>query len=142
MILNANLILSEGQAVTTTAISENVIQWNETGIATGEAAQIVRNIGSGTPVPMLMQVVENFATLTSLTITLETSNSADLSASTVLASSGAIPLASLVAGFRPAFTRHVPDATMLDYFGLRYTVTGTAATAGKISAAVATEVNS
>ncbi|HCI98539.1 MAG TPA: hypothetical protein DHV74_02655 [Sulfitobacter sp.] len=90
---------------------------------------------------MLMQVTEAFATLTSLTITMETSDNADLSSSTVLGSSGAIPAASLKPGYRPSFTRFVPDATMKKYFGLRYTVTGTAATAGKISAAVATEVN-
>lgn len=142
MIINKNLTLSENQAITADAISENVIRWNETGKATLEAGQIVRNIGSGTAVPMLIQVTENFATLTSLEITLETSDSADLSSSTVLASSGAIPVASLLAGYRPAFTRHVPDATMLDFLGLRFNVNGSNATAGKISAAVATEVNS
>jgi len=143
MILNKNLILAENQAVTATAISENVIQWPETGIVPLDAAQITRNIGSGTPVPMLMQVVEDFATLTSLTITIETADNAALSSNAVvLSSSGAIPLASLKAGFRPTFTRHVPDATMKDFFGVRFTVTGTNATAGKISAAVATEVNS
>ncbi len=142
MILNKNLTLCENQAVTSTAISENVILWNETGKATLEAGQIVRNIGSGTPVPILMQVVEDFATLTSLTITLETSEAAALTSSTVLASSGAIPVARLIAGFRPTFTRFMPDGTMLDYFGLRFTVNGTTATAGRMSAAVATEVNS
>lgn len=142
MILNKNLILAENQAITATAISENVILWNETGKANLESGQIIRNLGAGTPIPMLMQVTETFLTLTSLTITIETSDSADLSSSTVLGSSGAIPLASLVAGFRPSFTRHVPDATMLDYLGLRFTVGGSDATAGKITAAVATEVNS
>ncbi|GGE29940.1 hypothetical protein GCM10011360_17500 [Primorskyibacter flagellatus] len=142
MILNKNLILAENQAITATAISQNVIRWNETGVVPLEAGQIVRNIGSGTEVPLLIQVTQTFLTLTSLTITIETSDAADLTSSTVLASSGAIPLASLIAGFRPAFTRFVPDATMLDYFGLRFTVGGSNATAGKITAAVATQVNS
>ena len=141
MILNADLILSENQAITSTAVSTNVIGWPDNGTPPRGGAPIARNLGAGTPIPMLMQVTEAFATLTSLTITMETSDNADLSSSTVLGSSGAIPAASLKPGYRPSFTRFVPDATMKKYFGLRYTVTGTAATAGKISAAVATEVN-
>lgn len=141
MILNANLILSENQAVTATAISENVIGWPDNGTPPREGGPIDRNLGSGTPIPMLMQVVEDFASLTSLTITMETSDNADLSSSTVMASSAAIPAADLVAGYRPAFTRFIPDTEMKKYFGLRYTVSGVNATAGKITAAVATEVN-
>lgn len=141
MILNKNLILAEGQAITATAISENVIQWNSMGIAPYESAAIDRNIGAGTYVPVLIQVVEDFATLTSLTITLETAANAALSSgAVVLASSGAIAAASLVAGYRPAFTRVIPDAVMKDYLGLRFTVGGSDATAGQITAAVATEV--
>lgn len=142
MILNQNLLLSDQQAVTATAISENVIQWESMGIAYDEAAAIARNLGAGTPIPMLIQVTETFATLTSLTITIETADNAALSSgAVVLSSSGAIAVANLVAGYRPTFTRHVPDATMKDFFGLRYTVNGSNATAGKITVAVGTEVN-
>ena len=140
MILNKNLILSEAQAITATAISQNVIQWPTNGIMYGDAAATPRNLGPGNPMPILLQVVEAFNTLTSLTITLETSAAADLSSSTVLASSGAIPLATLIIGHRPSFLRYFPDATLLAFIGLRYTVTGTNPTLGKITAAVATEV--
>lgn len=143
MILNKNLLLSDMQAITSTAISENVIQWEAMGIPPYDAAAMVRNLGAGTPIPMLIQVTETFATLTSLTITIETADNAALSSgAVVLASSGAIAAAALIAGYRPTFTRFVPDGTMKDFFGLRYTVAGSAATAGKITAAVATEVNS
>lgn len=141
MILNANLILAENQAVTATAISQNVIKWPTNGTPPGEAAAITRNLGRGTEIPLLMQVTETFATLTSLTITIETADDEGLSSgAVVLASSGAIAAASLVAGYRPTFSRHVPDATMKEYFGLRFTVGGSSATAGKITAAVGTEV--
>lgn len=141
MILNKNLLLSDGQAITATAISENVILWPTNGTPPFEAAAITRNLGRGTPIPILMQVIEAFATLTSLTITLETADNAALSSgAVVLASSGTIAAASLVVGYRPTFTRFVPDATMKSYFGLRYTVGGSDATTGKITAAVATEV--
>ncbi|MBR9765365.1 MAG: hypothetical protein GYB53_18055 [Rhodobacteraceae bacterium] len=142
MILNKNLILSDSQAITATAISGNVIQWEGVDIAPYEASAIARNLGAGTPIPLLIQVTETFLTLTSLTITLETAANAALSSgAVVLASSGAIPVADLVAGYRPAFTRFIPDAEMKEFFGLRYTVGGSNATAGKITAAVATEVD-
>lgn len=143
MILNANLLLSDAQAITATAISENVINWEAMGIAPYESAAIARNLGAGTPVPMLIQVTQVFNNLTSLTINIETADNAALSSgAVVLSSSGAIPLASLAAGFMPTFTRHLPAGTMKDFFGLRYTVAGTAPTTGQITAAVATEVQS
>lgn len=139
MILDKNLTLCDAQAITATAIS-HVIQWPAMGIVPFETTAIARNLGAGNEIPVLIQVVEDFATLTSLTITMETSAAAALTSSTVLYSSGAIPAASLVAGFRLPM-RWLPDATMLEYFGLRFTVAGSSATAGKITAAVATEVN-
>jgi Bbp16-like protein len=141
MIIDANLTFSEDQAVTATAISTNVIKLPDAGTVYGEAAAITRNLGPGNEIPLLIQVTEAFNTLTSLTITLETSAAAGLTSSTVLASSGAIALASLAAGYRPSFTRIMPDGNLLDYVGLRFTVTGTNPTTGKISAALATEVN-
>lgn len=143
MILNKNLLLSDGQAITVTAISENVIAWPDNDVIPYDAAAITRNLGAGTPIPMLIQVTEAFATLTSLTITIETADNAALSSgAVVLASSGAIAAAALVAGYRPTFTRFLPDGTMKQYLGLRFTVAGSDATAGKITAALATEVNS
>lgn len=142
MILNKNLTFSEAQAVTATAISTNVIQWNATGTVPYETAAMTRNLGAGSYIPILIQVVEDFATLTSLTITLETSAAAALTSPTVLASSGAVAAASLVAGYRIPSMQILPDATLLEYIGLRYTVAGSSATAGAITAALATEVQS
>lgn len=141
MIIDSQLILSDAQAVTATAISENVIQFPAMGTEPRATSALTRNLGAGNDVPVLIQVIEDFATLTSLTITLETSAAAGLTSPTVLYTSGAIPVADLVAGYRPAM-RWMPDATLLEYLGLRYTVTGSNATAGKITAAIATEVDS
>lgn len=142
MILNKNLTLSDRQAITATAISENVIQWPAMGVAPNETGSIQRNLGAGTEIPMLIQVTEDFNTLTTLTIDIVTADNAALTTNAeVLSSSGAIPLASLKAGFRPSFTRVLPDGKMKDYFGMKYTVAGTNPTTGKITAAVATEVN-
>jgi len=136
-ILDANLVVSDAQAITTTAISTNVINLGATGIVPREGSVIARNLGAGVPLPILAQVVETFATLTSLTVTLETSDSADLSASTVLATTVAIPAASLVAGFNlGGALRYMPSAEIKTYLGMRYTVVGTTATAGKMTVAI------
>ncbi|GLO70343.1 hypothetical protein MACH17_18600 [Phaeobacter inhibens] len=141
MILDKNLILAENQAVTATAISQNIIQLPASGTVYGEGSPITRNLGPGEEVPILIQVVEDFATLTSLTITLETADNAALSTNAqVLFSTGAIPLAQLVAGYRTPI-RVLPDFPLRDFVGLRFTVTGSNATAGKLTAAIGTEVN-
>lgn len=139
MILDTNLILSEMQAVTVTAISENVIDLVANGIVPYEAAAVGRNLGAGNEIPLALMVNESFATLTSLTVTVETSAAAGLTSPTVLYTSGAIPVATLVAGYKLPI-RWLPDAPLLQYLGVRYTVTGTTATAGKMTAALATEV--
>ncbi len=144
MILDNQLKFSEDQAVTATAISTNVIQFNATDIVPYEAAAMVRQLGSGNEIPLMVQVTQNFNTLTSLTVTLETADNAALSTNAVvLATSGAIPLASLVAGYKfPTLGRIFPEGTVKEFLGLRYTVTGTNPTLGRITAALATEVNS
>lgn len=143
MILNRNLILSENQAITATAISTNVIQWETVRAAPYEAAGIPRNLGDGPDIPLILQITEAFNTLTSLTITLESADNAALSTNAiVMATSGAIPLASLTLGYRPLLTRILPHGLMKDFFGVRYTVTGTNPTLGKVTCAIATEVQS
>lgn len=137
MILDATLTFSENQAVTATAISENVIKLVDAGTVYGESAAITRDLGAGNPLPIAIQVTEDFATCTSVTITIETSAAAALTSSTVLATSGAIPVASLVAGYK-APLRFFPEGDLLDYVGIRYTVAGSDATAGTITAALAT----
>ena len=143
MILNKNLILSENQAITATAISTNVISWEAVRAAPYEAAGITRNLGDGTDIPMLLQITEAFNTLTSLTITFESADNAALSTNAiVMATTGAIPLASLILGYRPLMSRIIPHGQMKDFCGFRYTVTGTNPTLGKVTAALATEVQS
>lgn len=141
MILDTQLVFSENQAITATALSENILRLQETGIVYGEGAQITRNLGAGNEVPLMIQATEDFNNLTSLTITVETSDNEDMTSSTVLVSTGAIALADLKAGWQSP-VRWLPDAPLKDYLAIRYTVTGTAPTAGRVSAALATEVGS
>ena len=142
MISDANLKLSAAQAVTATALSTNVIAWPDLGTPYGEDAAPTRELGTGTPIPLLIQVTTAFATLTDLTITIETSANSDMTSSTVLASTPAIPAASLVAGYRPALAAVMPEQASGKYFAVRYTVGGSNATAGAITASIVAGVQS
>jgi len=134
MILSAQQLFSDDQAVTATAISTNVVDLGVAGTPYGAAAALNQDKGKGTPVPILVQVTEDFATLTSLTVTVEVSAAAGLTSPVVLASE-VIPVADLVAG-KQTFMQCLPNGADLRYLGVRYTVTGSNATAGTITAGV------
>lgn len=135
MIFSQQLIFSDQQAVTATAVSTNVVDLRATGTVYKAASALTRNLGPGDPISLLVQCTEAFATLTSLTITLETSDAAALTSSRVHWSSGAVAAASLVPGYIVPIL-YIPSAAMLRYMGLRYTVGGSNATAGKITAGI------
>ena len=118
MLLDQQALFSAAQAITATAASTNVID-------TGS--------NKDGDIPLLIQVVEGFNNLTSLTVTVQTDdNSAFSSAADVL--SMTIPLASLVLGYKsPVITLPMK---MERYIRLNYTVTGTAPTTGKVTAGI------
>jgi hypothetical protein len=135
MIFSAQSLLSDNQAVTATALSTNVIDLGTSQAAYGAKAAFHRDIGKGAEIPFVIQVTEDFATLTSLTITIETSDAENMTSSTVLASSGAIAAADLKAGFQVPLQR-LPNGVTGRYLAVRYTVAGTNASAGKVTAGV------
>ncbi|MHB0053846.1 Bbp16 family capsid cement protein, partial [Klebsiella pneumoniae] len=120
--LDQQALFSAAQAITATAASTNVID-------TGSN----KDVGKYGDIPLLIQVVEGFNNLTSLTVTVQTDdNSAFSSAADVL--SMTIPLASLVLGYKsPVITLPMK---MERYIRLNYTVTGTAPTTGKVTAGI------
>ncbi|MBF2733455.1 hypothetical protein I5M63_22580 [Klebsiella pneumoniae] len=122
MLLDQQAPFSAAQAITATAASTNVID-------TGSN----KDVGKYGDIPLLIQVVEGFNNLTSLTVTVQTDdNSAFSSAADVL--SMTIPLASLVLGYKsPVITLPMK---MERYIRLNYTVTGTAPTTGKVTAGI------
>ena len=134
MILSAEQLFSDDQAVTATAISTNVIDLGVAGTPYGAAAALNQDVGKGAPIPILVQVTADFNTLTSLTVTVETSANSDLSSSTVLATES-ILLADLVAG-KQMFNQVVPNGADQRYLGVRYTVVGTPPTLGNITAGI------
>jgi len=132
MILSSQLIFSDDQAITATAISTNVVDLGVAGTPYGGKAALHQDIGKGAKVPILIQVTETFTNLTSLTIAIETGAAATLA--TVVISKSVL-LADLVAGYQ--FPIDVlPNEIDERYLGVRYTVVGTAPDAGKITAGI------
>jgi hypothetical protein len=134
MIISANLLFSDDQAITATAVSTNVIDLGARDTPFRAAAALNGDIGKGEPVPILIQITEAFNNLTSLTITLETGPNADMSSSTVLETQ-TILLAALTKG-KQANMRFLPNGVTGRYLGVRYTVSGTAPTTGKVFSAI------
>lgn len=125
MITDALLSLSAAQAVTTTAVSTNTI---DLGTA--------RDIGEGEDLYVSFLIPTTFTGGTSLVANIITSAAANLGSPTVIASTGVILLATLVAGYR--FAMRIPaqlGSLGQRYLGVSYTVVGTM-TAGTITADV------
>lgn len=112
-------IFSDDQAVTATAVSTNYVD-------VGTFA------GQGEPIDLLVKVKEAFNNLTTLQVQVQQCDTTGGTYTTV-AETPAIPLASLVAGYKFKL-QHLPDVKQR-YIKLNYVVVGTAPTTGKIFAA-------
>ena len=100
MILSAQQLFSDYQAITANADSTNVIDLGVPGTPFRAQAPLVQDIGKGAKIPILVQVTADFNTLTSLTINLSKGPTTALG-TTIL--SQAIVLADLVAGKQVSF---------------------------------------
>jgi hypothetical protein len=124
MILDATQLFSNEQAITASAASTNSIDFDGTGVGEGET------------VNLFARVTTTFATLTSLVINVQ--DSADDSTFATVLSTPAIAAASLVAGYK--FNLNALPNKLRRYVRLSYTVAGSDATAGKITAGLAPNV--
>lgn len=134
MIFDKQNLLSNDQAITGTAVSENVI--DITGVAGKDA-------GPGTPINVLAQVTEAFNTLTDLTIALETDDvvgfTGEGSVKTTLQSVNLV-LAKLTLGKQISLST-LPKGCKR-YIRLSYTVNGSNPSTGKIFAGLVDAVQS
>jgi hypothetical protein len=120
MILDNQTKFSALQAVTASAASTNYYDNQVAGDAYDNELYLVCRVGTA------------FATLTNLTISIQTDDNTSFSSATTLASSPAIVLASLTADTE-VFKVRVPKG-LERYFQVYYTVGGSNATAGTIDA--------
>lgn len=132
MVLDQLSLFSDAQAITATANSTNSYDLLQPGVAAYNSVQLRRNLGKAKETPLLIQVVEDFNTLTSLTIIVQTDdNSAFSSAKDVM--QVVVPLAELKAGYICPIDK-LPRGIVERHVRLRYVVTGTNPTLGKITA--------
>lgn len=120
--IDQNLVLSDAQAVTATAVSTKSI----------DTITALRNIGSGEPVEVLVSVGTAFTAAGAATMTVALQDSADNTTFADVLVSPAIAVASLAAGFEALRVR-VP-ATTRRYIALNYTVATGPMTAGALTA--------
>ena len=123
-MFDKTLVLSDEQAVTSTAASTNIIKTN------------------GGDVPnrlfLVIRVDVSFATCTSVTPSVETDDASAFSSAETVMTLPTYPVASLTAGM----VGIVPlPLGLKDYVRVKYTVAGSNATAGKISAFITDNPN-
>lgn len=134
MILSAQLKLSEAQAITSTAISENVIDLGVSEPARyGGKAPLHADLGKGTRVPLLIQVVQDIIGATDVEFQVIASANENMSSPSVLVSQ-TIPGAELVAG-KQTNLNCVPRGADQRYLAVNYVVNGTA-TSGAVTAGI------
>ncbi len=150
-IFDYSLLLSNRQAITASAVSQNateptVYDQGPIGTAHGHAARLRVNLGSGACIPLLVQVVEDFAAAGAATLEVQLQTSEDEAFATpadivTVVSSGPIPVDKLKAGFRLTPTEFIPDGVGFEgvtkrYMRLNYVVAAGPFTAGQVVAGV------
>lgn len=129
MLLDLETLFSDAQAITTSAASTNIVKMANTEHNMPEVA-------FGTPMPLIIQVVEDFAGATSVAASIQTSAAEDFSSPKTLVSSGDIPIADLKTGYKFPIN-YIPKGN-LGYMRVYYDVKGASgagtATGGKITA--------
>ena len=124
MLLDKQNQFSDAQEVKESSASTNVVE-----ILKG----VLKEISFGQPIPLLVQVVDDFAGVTSVKAAVQTSETADFTTPVTLIETSAIPVANLKAGYEFPIN-FVPKGNK-GYMRMYYTVVGTG-TAGKITAGI------
>lgn len=135
MIFDSTNLVSNAQAITATANSTDYIDFGATGVPYGQTTALVRDLGKGVGIPFRVQVVEAFNNATSLKVDMEVDDNSSFSSAKVVESE-TIVLAGLTLGAVFNGIRRIPVGANERYMRLKYTVTGTAPTTGKITAGV------
>lgn len=132
MIMDRENLFSDGQAVTATANSTNIVDLKKTGL----------DIATGRPLQFRFQVDTTTTSggSTTMTVAIVSSDATDLSTPTTHWTSASIAKATLVAGY--GFTVTLPQGPYKRYLGVVYTVNTANFTAGAFTAALVLDTQS
>ena len=131
MILDNQTLFSDRQAVTAAAPSTNIIDLGPRGLG------IVRDIGKGKSIPLVVQVVEAFAAAgaATLAVALQVDEGPAFGSPKTVIQTQPVALALLVPGYQFNLD-YVPLGTDERYLRLNYTVATGPMTAGAVTAGV------
>jgi hypothetical protein len=144
MILDKFLEFSDAQAVTSTAISTNVVDLAPLG--NGVGTNTVRDIGSGEDVYLIVRTVQaatDSGSDATLTVTLESDSTENLATSpTVHFSTGALAFAAFSTAGAQICAIKLPAGNYERYVGVRFTVASGPLTAGTFDAFIVKDAQS
>jgi hypothetical protein len=131
MYLDSKNLFSDAQAITVTALSTNVI----------DMSAVARDIGVGHRLFVAITCSEAFTAVGAgtLTITIETDDNAALTSSAVIFTTVAIGKAALTLNMEPIYLP-LPPGAYERFLRLNYTVATGPMTAGKLTAALVTDI--
>jgi len=131
MYVDSQELFSDAQAVTSTAISTNVLDLNA---ASASNVPLLQDIGNGEPIYLVVTTTTACTDTSSdatLTLTLESDSTANLATSaTVHISTGALAFATYATAGSVVFAGALPSGNYERYLGLRYTIADGPLTAG------------
>lgn len=136
MIFDMQGLFSDKQAITTTAVSTNIIDRGAYGIPKhGKSPGFAYDLGKGFDPLLRVQVTTPFTAAGAATLVMELQGSVDeaFTSPVALWTSPAIPVASLIAGYVAIIDRF-PRNTVHRYLRMNYTVATGPMTAGKLMA--------
>lgn len=143
MYVDSQSQFSNAQAVTSTAISENVLDLNA---ASNSNVPLLQDIGTGQDVYLVVQTAVTATDTGSdatLAVTLESDSTANLATSpTVHLSTGALAFAAYATAGTVIFAGRLPAGAYERYLGLRYTVASGPLTAGAFTAFLTLDIQS
>lgn len=138
MILDDFNQFSRLQAITATAASADTI---DLGPLSGTPTpNLIRDIGAGEQIYLVLRVGQAFNNLTSLTVDVQTDDNSAFSSAAVVATTGAILLTQLNVANRVVRVIPLPPGNYERFVRLNYTVAGTAPTTGQVDAFLVKDV--
>ena len=138
-IFSQQLLFSDQQVVTTSALSTGFIDLGVRGQEPATGNETMGDLGAGCPIPLAVHVVEDFTGNTALHVELIQSDDLDAAGTALVTPeivdrTAEVPVAELVAGYRFNMDT-IRSQTTKRYIQLNFVSTGTALT-GKVTAGI------